>query len=72
MNGIIMELQSVLRDCGLRAIILSFGDNFYFTLSNQVELTTLTIIRFADFARKNKCVFSVSNYCDKLTFSFRF
>lgn len=71
-NNFIIELKSLLKSYKIQAVVCSFGDSFYFTLNNDVELTTLTIIEFANLAKKYKCTSGFSNYDDKLTFNFRF
>lgn len=68
----IMELKSLLNECAIKAIVLNFGDSFYLTLPNDVQLSTLIIVKFANLAKKYKCTSSFSNYDDKLTFNFKF
>lgn len=68
----IADLQNILSDVNLDINFNFYNNSVYFVLPADIELTTLTIVKFANFAKKYKCTFNISNYCDKLTFSFRF
>lgn len=67
-----LDLLSILKDTNISADVNFFGNGCYVVLPTDVELTTLTIIIFANFAKNYKCNFSVSYYVNKLTFYFRF
>lgn len=68
----ITDLQNILNDVNLNINFNFFNNSVYVVLPADIELTTLTIVKFANFAKKYKCTFNISNYCDKLTFSFKF
>lgn len=71
-GNFIKDLQSILKDTKIWADVNFFGDSCSVVIPVDVELTTLIIVIFANFAKNYKCTFNVSYYCNKLTFSFRF
>lgn len=64
------ELSYVVNKANLPAKVDCYCNSVTIMFSPNVELTTAFIVLFANVAKRHKCNFSVSNYCDCLTFAF--
>lgn len=64
------ELSYIVNEKKLPAQVDCYCNSITILFSPNVVLTTGLIVLFANIAKKHKCNFGISNYCDCLTFAF--